>query len=129
MMHVVPLDRPKLLRGRRLRLIVAAGLVALTAALSATVAHAGTDTWCSSCNVNPGQGKQSTYDHHFTLIYSHDLSLNSSYVGAGVLGCFSIAHGYGVATHSYSTTCLAYGWGENTEVDWITIPMNIHGDF
>jgi hypothetical protein len=129
MMQVVQSDHFKLLRGRRWRLIVATALAALTAGLSATAAHAGTDTWCSSCTVDPGQGKPSTFDHHFTLIYSHDLTTHSSYVGAGVLGCFAIAHGYGVATHSYSTTCLAYGWGENTEIDWIQIPMNIHGDF
>jgi hypothetical protein len=117
------------LRRRALALVAAVVFVLVATGLCVTSAHADTDTWCNNCTINPGTGRQSRYDHHFTLVYSHDLSFDDSYVGAGVIGYDRIAHGYVTATHSYSAPVLAYGWGENTTVDWYAIPMDIHGDF
>lgn len=115
-------------RGRRVKRMIAIGLAVLTAVVWAATAHAGTDQWCNPCSVAGGTGKPSGYRHHFTYVETYDLT-DYYYVGAGVLSCYSIAHGYGDAHHTYGTPCLSYGWGENTYASSPTRPLAIWGNF
>jgi hypothetical protein len=115
-----------------LRLIGATVLAVVAAGAFAIAAHAGTDSWCG-CSVSPGDTRRSPYDHHFTLVYVHDVTVGAyetAYLGAGVDSCYSVAHAVGVVTHSYGTPCLSYARGYNANnPDNAPSTLNMHGDY
>lgn len=123
----------------RAKMLAAAVLAIAVVTAWAVAAYADTDFWCGpgsgvTCNVRPAGGfRNSGYQHHFTLVYVHDVTLGNpgtAYLGAGVNSCFGIAHAFGVVTHSYSTTCLSTGRGENdNDIDNGDSTLDMHGDF
>jgi hypothetical protein len=132
MTQLVWFQRVRAVEISRLKLIAAAVLAAVAAGAFAIAAHAGTDSWCG-CSVSPGDTRRSPFDHHFTLVYVHDVTIGSyetAYLGAGVDSCYSVAHAFGVVTHSYATPCLSYARGYNAnDPDNSPSTLNMHGDF
>jgi hypothetical protein len=66
------------------------------------------------------------------LVYIHSVDLDQpgAYIGASTPNCYGVAHGYGTATHSYSTPCLSRGRGENDQdPDNAPVNLNMHGDY
>lgn len=123
----------------RAKMLAAAAIAIAIVTAWAVAAYADTDFWCGSgsgvtCNVRPAGGyRNSGFQHHFTLVYVHDVTFGApgrAYLGAGVTGCYGIAHAVGEVTHSYSTPCLSYGHGENDDdIDNADSTLDMHGDY